>query len=119
MDWMYHPPMSHIVATSLLLFGVTSAIRGLRFLFLGIYTPDHPCGPLRVVRGLRGVIVALAVLVWAVAILSRKEWLFRIGAIVLVQELYEMGFLSVILRAGRKAEKKQSDCRLDVNMPNC
>ena len=102
MDFIYHSPFNQIVATLLLLFGVSSALRGVRFLFLGICRPDHPSGALRVVRGLRGLIVTLALFVWAIAILHKKEWLLIIGAIVLVQELYEMGFLSLILRGDRK-----------------
>jgi hypothetical protein len=46
--------------------------------------------------------VALALVVWSCAILLRKEWLFVIGGIVLAQELYEMGFLGLILRADKK-----------------
>jgi hypothetical protein len=83
---------------------MSSALRGLRFLVLAIRKPDHPSGPLRVVRGLRGLIVTLALLAWAIALLYNKMWLFIIGAIVLAQELYEMGFLSLILRSEGKIQ---------------
>ena len=102
MDFIDHSPFKQIVATLLLLLGMSSALRGLRFLIFAIRKPEHPSGPLRVVRGLRGLIVALALFAWAIALLYSKKWLFIIGAIVLAQELYEMGFLSLILRADGK-----------------
>ena len=60
MDFIDHSPFKQIVATLLLLLGMSSALRGLRFLIFAIRKPEHPSGPLRVVRGLRGLIVALA-----------------------------------------------------------
>jgi hypothetical protein len=102
MDLLYHHPIQQIAATLLLLFGLSSALWGLHLLFLGIRKPDHLSDPLRVVRGLWAVIVALALVVWSCAILFRKEWLFIVGGIVVAQELYEMGFLSLILRADKK-----------------
>jgi hypothetical protein len=108
MDFLYASAMNHLAAALFLLFGVSVAVRGLGLLFLGIRKPDHPSGPLRVVHGLRAMIVALALVVWAWALLSRKEWLFIIGAIVLTQELYETGILSLILRAERKAQHRKA-----------
>jgi len=57
--------------------------------------------PMAVVRGLRGLVISITALAWAASVHWGQEWLFIIGLIILAQELYEMGVITLILRVGR------------------
>lgn len=60
----------------------------------------HLDRPLAIVRGLRGLVVSLTTLAWAAGIYWEQGWLLIIGLVILVQEMYEMGVLSLILKYG-------------------
>jgi hypothetical protein len=89
-----------VVAPSLLLV-LAAAWRGGRLLVKGIREADLPSGPTHVVRGLRSLAVAVGLAALSGGLLLAHAWLVVFGAIFLAEELYETGFLLLILRAGR------------------
>lgn len=59
----------------------------------GLQDADHPCASLWLVRGIRGVIVTVAMGAFAGGLLYNynQGWLLIFGAIFLGEELYETG----------------------------
>ncbi len=106
MEFIFEPPASLIIAALLSIVSVGSAWRGTRLFFKGLRKPDHPSGPLLVVRGIRGWIVALALSAMTAGVLYNKGWPLIIGLIFLGEELFETGVVSLALRAGRKAARR-------------
>ena len=54
-------------------------------------------------RGIRGLVTAAAVAVFALALLTRERGLLVFAAVFLAEELYETGVLVLILRASEEA----------------
>lgn len=90
-----------IPAVLALLLGAWAGARGVRLLARGLRHSD-PDAPLWVIRGLRGVIVALCATALSVGTIFEQCWLIVFGAIWLAEEVYETGVLALILRAGAK-----------------
>jgi hypothetical protein len=76
--------------------------QGMRQLATGLRAIDHPASPLRVVRGLRGVIVAVGLAALGGGMLFTSTGLLVCGLIFLGEELYETGVLLLALRAGQR-----------------
>jgi uncharacterized membrane protein HdeD (DUF308 family) len=83
----------------LALIGIWIAIRGVRSFARGYRDADDPSASLRVIRGIRGVVVAVATWALAAGLLLDQTWLLVFGAIFLAEELYETGVVEVILRS--------------------
>jgi len=96
-------PISILLPVLLLLAAAWAMWRGTRQLGRGLREASHPSSSLWLVRGLRGGIVALALVAQAGGVLFEQNWLLIFGAIFLGEELYETGFLICVLRAGEKA----------------
>ena len=62
---------------------------------------DHPASSHRVVRGLRGVIVAVSLAALGGGMLFTSSGLLVFGLIFLGEELYATGVLLLALRAGQ------------------
>ena len=90
---------SEIVAGVLMLVSVLAAARGVRGLGRGL----RDAKPLEVVRGLRGVVIALATAAFAAGLLLNQAGLIVLGAVFLGEELYETGVLALIIRSGDRA----------------
>jgi hypothetical protein len=75
---------------------------GMQQLATGVRAIDHPASPLRVVRGLRGVIVAVSLVALGGGMLFTSPGLLVFGVIFLGDELYETGVLLLALRAGQR-----------------
>ncbi|MFQ5792227.1 MAG: hypothetical protein ACE5JI_17295 [Acidobacteriota bacterium] len=99
---IYEPPVSLLLAALATMLAVGSAWRGMRWVGRGLREADHPAGALWVVRGIRAGIVALAMSAVVGGILAAKSWVLVIAAIILAEELYETGVISLALRAGSK-----------------
>jgi hypothetical protein len=82
--------------------GAWAGRRGVRLLIRGLRCADDPNAPLWVIRGLRGIAVAVAGAALAGGMLFGQTWLLVFGAIFLAEELYETGLLALILRAGQR-----------------
>ena|SRR3989442_11062168 len=89
----------HAFALLLALGGAWAWFRGLRLLARGLRCADDPSASLWVVRGLRGIVVAVGAGALAGGMLFGQVWLLVFGAVFLAEELYETGVLALILRA--------------------
>jgi hypothetical protein len=103
MAFVYEPPVNLMLATLFFLIAVGSAWRGARLLGQGICQAAHPSGSLWLVRGIRGVIIAVGMGALSGGVLLASKGLLVFGAIFLGEELYETGVVLLALRAGRKA----------------
>lgn len=63
---------------------------------------DHPASALRIVRGLRGVIVAVSLAALGGGMLCTIPGLLVFGLIFLGEELYGTGVVLLALRAGQR-----------------
>ena len=103
MAFIYEYPMSLLLAILFLLMATGAAWRGAQQLAKGLRHTDHPAGSLWVVRGLRGVIVAVGMTALGGGVLLASKGLLVFGAIFLGEELYETGVVLLALRARLKA----------------
>ena len=95
--------MDVALATAALLGGGWAGARGVRLLILGIRRSGDPEAPLRVVRGLRGLVWAICAATFAAGLVLEQRWLLIFGGLWLAEEIYETGVLALILRAGPRA----------------
>lgn len=93
-----------LVGVLLLLAAATLVWRRLGLLVRGFRQPAEPGSALCLVRGLQGIIIALALLTLASGVLFEQGWLLVFGAVFLVEELYETGLLILILRTSGDAD---------------
>jgi hypothetical protein len=108
MAFIYESPLNLILATLFALIAIAAAWRGARLLVRGLRQAAHPSGALWVVRGLRGVIVAVGVGALSGGVLFASKGLLVFGVIFLGEELYETGVVLLALRAGLKASREWS-----------
>jgi hypothetical protein len=111
MTFIYEHPMSFLLAILFLLTAAGAAWRGAQQLAKGLRHADHPAGSLWVVRGLRGVIVAVGMAALGGGVLLASKGLLVFGAIFLGEELYETGVVLLALRAGLRASAMHSSAR--------
>jgi len=52
------------------------------------------------IRGLRFLVIALTGILWAAGIFWGQGWLLIIGLVIIGEEMYEMGLLSLIIKSG-------------------
>jgi len=88
--------------------GAWAGARGVSLLARGLRRGEDPSAPLWVVRGLRGIIVALCMVSLAVGTVLGQVWLVVFGALWLAEEIYETGVLALILRAGARESERSS-----------
>ena len=86
-----------------ILAGFWAGVRGARLLAHGLRDADDPSAALWVVRGLRGIVVAVGLGALASGVLFEQRWLLVFGGIFLAEELYETGVLALILRVGGRS----------------
>jgi hypothetical protein len=94
----YEFDMRHVFAAVLALAGAWAFVSGTQLLRSGVGGADHPSAPLRLVRGIRGIVVGLGAGAIASGILFGHTGFVVLGAVFLAEELYETGILILILR---------------------
>jgi hypothetical protein len=82
--------------------GAWAGGRGIRLLVRGLRGADDPSAPLWVIRGIRGIVVAVAAAALTGGMLFGQTWLLVFGAVFLAEELYETGVIALVLRAGQR-----------------
>jgi hypothetical protein len=107
MDDVLPPPLNLLLAGLCFLMAVAAAWRGAHGLVKGLREADRPSGALWVVRGIRGVIVAVSMVALSGGVLWASTGLLAFGVIFLGEELYETGVVLLALRVG---QRKQTPC---------
>ena len=93
-----------VLAVLAVVVGAWAGVRGVRLLARGLGGGEDPSAPLWVVRGFRGIIVALCMAFLALGTVLGQVWLVVFGALWLAEEIYETGILALILRAGARED---------------
>jgi len=107
MAFIHEPPLSLVLAMLCFLIAVGAACRGVHLLVSGLRPASQPTGALWVVRGLRGVIVAVGAASLGGGVLLASKGLLVFGVIFLAEELYETSVVLLALRAGLKAASQR------------
>jgi hypothetical protein len=87
-----------ILSFALVSMGIWIAIRGIRSFVVGYRDADDPSASLRIIRGIRGIVVAVATWALAAGLLLDQTWLLVFGTVFLAEELYETGVVELVLR---------------------
>jgi hypothetical protein len=95
-------PIPMMLAALLWLLAAGALWQGMRRLVTGLNQIEHPSSALRVVRGLRGVIVAVSLAALGGGVLFASRGLLVFGLIFLGEELYETGVVLLALRVGQR-----------------
>jgi hypothetical protein len=97
---------TRIGAVTLSAFAILAALagagvgaRGVWLLVRALRDADDPRASLTLIRGIRGIVVAVAAGALAAGVLSSQTWLLVFGTIFLAEELYETGVVALVLRA--------------------
>ncbi len=90
--------MVGILALMVVLAGAWAGARGITLLVHGLAHADDERSSLDVIRGIRGVVVALGTAALAGGVLFEQSWLLAFGSIFLLEELYETGVIILVLR---------------------
>jgi hypothetical protein len=95
-------PLHVILAALLWLMAAGIIWQGVRRLAKGLSGVDHPASAVRLVRGIRGVIVSVSLAALGGGVLFASKGLLVFGVIFLGEELYETGVVLLALRAGQR-----------------
>jgi hypothetical protein len=99
----------HLILAALLWVLAAGALwHGMGRLTTGLGDLAHPASALRVVRGIRGVIVAVSMAALGGGVLFASPGLLVCGLIFLGEELYETGVVLLALRAGQRGAWAQT-----------
>ena len=90
--------MVPIVAALLALAGIGAAVHGARLAARALRGADDPASSLWIIRGIRGLVVAVAVWALAGGLVLGQTWLLVFGGVFLAEELYETGVVIAIVR---------------------
>jgi hypothetical protein len=92
-----------VLAVVALGLGLAALARGARLVARALRHADDPDSSLWLIRGIRGVVVAVATASLAAGLLSASTGLLAFGLVFLVEELYETGVVALVLRAARSS----------------
>jgi hypothetical protein len=95
-------PIRAMLTAPLWLLAAGALWQGMRRLAQGLSDVDHPASALWVMRGIRGVIVAVSLAALGGGVLFASKGLLVFGVIFLGEELYETGVVLLVLRAGQR-----------------
>src|SRR5262250_1692208 len=95
--------VSHVFAVLLMLGGAWAGVRGGRLIVRALACADEGAASLRLIRGIRGVVVAVAAGALAGGLHFEQTWLLVFGGVFLAEELYETGVVIAVLRWSTRA----------------
>jgi hypothetical protein len=93
--------------------GTVAAARGIVLLVRGVRHADQDSASLDVIRGIRGIAVGIGIMALVAGVLLEQRWLVAFGLVFLLEELYETGVVTRVLRAA--AEHPPTDGRLTTS----
>lgn len=99
-------PLLIPLAVSALIGAGWAGVRGARLLARGLRAGEDPAAPLWVIRGFRGLIVAICLVALAAGTLLGARWLIVVAALWLAEEIYETGVLALILRSDQPGPER-------------
>ena len=92
------PPLSFLLAGALWAAAIASGYRGVRLLARGLREHDHRERPLPVVRGIRAVVIGVALGCLGAWALFAHAWLLIFALAFLAEEILETGIMALALR---------------------
>jgi hypothetical protein len=84
------------------LVGASAAVRGVVLVVRGVRHGDADSASLDVIRGIRGIAIAVGTMALAAGLVFEQRWLVAFGLVFLLEELYETGVVAGVLRAARR-----------------
>lgn len=90
--------MSLVIVDGLIVLAAVFGWRAVRHLARALRDPGHDDSSIRLVRGIRALIVAAASVAFALGIVYDSRATMLIAAVILGEELYETGVVLLILR---------------------
>ncbi len=96
--------MSPLFVSGLAVFAAVFGWRAVRHIIPALREPDHADSSIRLVRGIRALIVAAMSVVFVLGILYESWPMLLIAAVILGEELYETGVVLLILRRQRRRD---------------
>ena len=90
--------MVESVAGMLAIGGAAAAVHGARLATRAMRHADDAASSLWLIRGIRGLVVAIGAWALAVGLLFAQTWLLVFGGVFLAEELYETGVVIAVLR---------------------
>jgi hypothetical protein len=94
--------MLAIVVGATVLAGAWAGVRGVRLVVGALRGADHPQASLDLIRGIRGIVIAVAAAAVAIGLLLGQTGWLVFGAVFLAEELYETGVVALVLRRERR-----------------
>ena len=83
--------------------GAAATVHGARLATRAMRHADDMASSLWLIRGIRGLVVAIAVWALAAGLLFAQTWLLVFGGVFLAEELYETGVVIAVLRWSTRA----------------
>ena len=93
--------MSSLVADGLIVLGAVFGWRAVRHLARALRAPDRDDSSIRLVSGIRALIIAITSVAFALGIVYDSRTTMLIAAVILAEELYETGGVLLVLRRDR------------------
>ena len=96
--------MNPLLVEGLAVLAAVFGWRAIRHFGRALRDPDDADSGIRLVRGIRALIVAVTSIVFALGIIYESRAMLLIAAVILGEELYETGVLVIVLRRQRRRE---------------
>ena len=105
MEFLFESPLNHFLSTVCALFSIFSLWRGTVKFVWGLKNPDHPKQSLKVVRGIRGGIIGVALLFIAGGLEFGATWAVLFGLVFVGEELLETGVMIFALKRSERQSR--------------
>jgi hypothetical protein len=93
--------VSSLVVDGLIVLAAVFGWRAVRHFATALRAPDRDDASIRLVWGIRALIIAITSVAFALAIVYDSRALMLIAAVILAEELYETGVVLLVLRGHR------------------